>query len=119
MSLTQAAVAEAVGISVESFSRIERGQALPSFPTLLRLASLYGEEASDLIKDHGPKQATRKSPRVTRSQPSNLAIEATLSSRDQATACLFLRLVDAARAIDDADLAQLVDNAEALAAVHN
>jgi transcriptional regulator with XRE-family HTH domain len=39
-ALTQAALAERLGISLEAYSRLERGQALPSFPTLLRLCAV-------------------------------------------------------------------------------
>lgn len=116
-SWTQAEVAETVGVSIEAFSRIERGLSLPSFPTLLRLAALYGTEAAELIKfgRTPPVALAGRNPRVT--QPTGAMAQSCAEgqSSEQQTASLFLRLVDAARTIDAAGLEQLVKDAEAIA----
>lgn len=41
-SLTQAELAERVGISTEMISKVERGIASPSFPTIEKLADVLG-----------------------------------------------------------------------------
>lgn len=47
--LTQQDVAERAGISVEFYARIERGQTLPSVPTLRVLAEVLGTTADALL----------------------------------------------------------------------
>jgi transcriptional regulator with XRE-family HTH domain len=47
--LTQADVAERVGISTEVYGRIERGGMLPSVPTLLKLCFALGADANVLL----------------------------------------------------------------------
>ena len=46
---TQLEVAAGVDLALESYARIERGLSLPSFPTLDRLAALWGLLAGDLV----------------------------------------------------------------------
>lgn len=118
-ALTQAQVAEIAGVSVESFSRIERGLSLPSFPTLIRLAALYCADPGDLINSGVTAETARSNPRVTRTQAIQGAGDPAGTTGDQRTADLFLRLIDAARSMPDADLAHLVATAESLAIVHN
>lgn len=48
-NLTQAEVAERVGIAVEVFGRLERGRALPRADTLARLASALGVSTDSLL----------------------------------------------------------------------
>ena len=56
---TQAQVAESIGISVEAYSRIERGVTAPAASTLLALMNVLDLERDDLLKR---KTLTRKSP---------------------------------------------------------
>lgn len=107
--LTQAEVADAVGVNLESFSRVERGLSLPSFPTLLALAALYGATPGELLES--PTTATARTPprariRHNRERPGSGAAD---------DGELFLRLIDAARSLSTSDLAMLVQQAESLA----
>lgn len=52
LQLTQAQVAEKIDISVEAYARLERGLALPSFPTLLRACSTLQTTPDALLTDH-------------------------------------------------------------------
>ncbi len=47
--LTQADIAEQVGISTEFYARMERGGTLPSVPTLIRLADTLGVPTDRLL----------------------------------------------------------------------
>lgn len=47
--LTQAELAEKVGISLEAYSRLERGQSLPSFPTLLKVCEVLHTSPDALL----------------------------------------------------------------------
>ncbi len=47
--LTQAEVAEAVGIAVEAYGRLERGASLPSTQTLVPLASTLGVSTDEIL----------------------------------------------------------------------
>jgi len=47
--LTQADVAERIGLSTEVYGRIERGGMLPSVPTLLKLCLALGADANVLL----------------------------------------------------------------------
>ncbi len=49
LDLTQEELSEIVGITAEALGRIERGAALPSFPTLLRLCAALRVSPSDLL----------------------------------------------------------------------
>jgi transcriptional regulator with XRE-family HTH domain len=49
LRLTQVDAAERVGVSVESFARIERGGTLPSVPTLRRLTAVLAVSADVLL----------------------------------------------------------------------
>jgi transcriptional regulator with XRE-family HTH domain len=51
--LTQAELAEALKITLEAYSRIERGAGLPSFPTLLRLCQRLGSTPDRLLREGG------------------------------------------------------------------
>jgi transcriptional regulator with XRE-family HTH domain len=69
LGLTQEDAAEQVGVSVEFYSRIERGTALPSLKTFVRMAVAFGmstdkllglsedEDAQRLIKEFSPPQS--------------------------------------------------------------
>ncbi|GEM_PF-3563078 len=50
-SWTQQEVAARIDLSTESYARIERGQSLPSFPTLKRLADTFETTAGTLLGD--------------------------------------------------------------------
>lgn len=56
LRLTQADVAELVGIASEVYGRLERGFMLPSVETLAKLASVLGTSADELL---GLREATR------------------------------------------------------------
>lgn len=47
--LTQEDVADRLGVSAQFYGRIERGHALPSVPTLLRLAEVLEVSADELL----------------------------------------------------------------------
>ena len=47
--LTQAGAAETLGLSTEAFGRLERAQAIPSLPTLLRLCALLDATPDDFL----------------------------------------------------------------------
>ncbi len=49
LKLTQEDAAERIGVSAEFYARIERGNALPSVPTLARLCTALGVDADVLI----------------------------------------------------------------------
>ncbi len=49
LELRQGDVAERAGISIEMVSRLERGQCLPSVPTLISLARVLGTTPNDLL----------------------------------------------------------------------
>lgn len=46
--LSQEATAQAAGIALNTYSRIERGQTSPSWPTVRRLAAALGITMADL-----------------------------------------------------------------------
>ncbi len=54
-SITQAELAERVGISLEAYSRLERGQSLPSFPTLMRVCEVLETTPNALLLDAHPE----------------------------------------------------------------
>ncbi|MCG8416468.1 MAG: helix-turn-helix domain-containing protein [Proteobacteria bacterium] len=49
LGLTQEGAAEKIGVSVEFYSRIERGRALPSLKTLIRIAVAFGVSTDKLL----------------------------------------------------------------------
>lgn len=49
LELTQEDAAERIGVSVEFYARIERGNSLPSVPTLARIAAVLGVSADALL----------------------------------------------------------------------
>lgn len=49
LELTQEDAAELIGVSAEFYARIERGNALPSVPTLARICSSLGVSADVLL----------------------------------------------------------------------
>lgn len=49
LKLTQEDAAERIGVSAEFYARIERGNALPSVPTLARICSALGVSADVLL----------------------------------------------------------------------
>jgi transcriptional regulator with XRE-family HTH domain len=77
LDLTQEDIAERVGLSPEFYARIERGHALPSVPTLVRIAAALCMDPDELlgrsqtlsekdIKGHWTKKPTADSPDVRR-----------------------------------------------------
>ena len=50
MGLTQEQTAERVGITIEFYGRMERGQALPSLKTLVRMADIMKTTPNGLLK---------------------------------------------------------------------
>lgn len=49
LGITQEDAADRIGISLEFYSRIERGGTLPSVPTLLRMANALAASADELL----------------------------------------------------------------------
>ena len=60
--MTQADVAEEVGLATEVYGRIERGGMLPSVPTLVRVAKVLRVTANDLVGTQRMTPASKKSP---------------------------------------------------------
>ena len=58
--ITQAQLAEAIGRSTEFVSRIERGLASPSFPTIAAIATALTIEPKDLFDFPALPNSTRK-----------------------------------------------------------
>lgn len=83
--LTQADVAERVGVSVEFYARLERGGTLPSVPTLRRLASALSTSTDRLL-----------APSVALPPEKPVSAEAPVTERDR-----LLRRVH--RRLDDVD----------------
>lgn len=52
--MSQATAAKDAGISEEFLGRIERGEALPSIPTLMRLVWLLGLDIVDIFRQAKP-----------------------------------------------------------------
>lgn len=48
--MTQAQVAEKIGLATEAYARIERGLSLPSMTTLVRIASMHRVPVGDLLQ---------------------------------------------------------------------
>lgn len=55
MGLTQAQLAEALGVDAETLSRFERGKHLPSLKTLEKLASLLVVPMAALLAERAPE----------------------------------------------------------------
>ena len=68
---TQADLAELAGVSLDAYARVERGQALPSFPTLMRLCELLDVSPDALLVKHDvdapASSGTSSNPRGRRS----------------------------------------------------
>ncbi len=110
--MTQADVAECIAISIEAFSRIERGLSLPSYPTLLRLGALYAVSPGALLSA-AVSPSGRNGPRVrTRIEPPSGGGGA--GSQSDFDAEKFVDLIDAARSLNRDDLAQLLALATSL-----
>ena len=58
LQLTQAQVAERLGVDVETLSRFERGKHLPSLATLERLAGVLKTTVADLLSEQAPVTST-------------------------------------------------------------
>ena len=54
--LTQEEVAEQLDVSTEFYARMERGAALPSVPTLVRLAPILGASSDALLGLRGARR---------------------------------------------------------------
>lgn len=70
--LTQAQLADRLDISIEAYSRLERGQALPSFPTLLKICETLETTPDALLLATGTAAATsgrRSGPRIRSGEP--------------------------------------------------
>jgi len=65
LDFSQADAAEALGISTEFYGRLERGVALPSVPTLVRLAEVLGVSADVLL---GLQELGKRRPTATAEQ---------------------------------------------------
>lgn len=57
LELTQEDAAERIGVSVEFYARIERGNSLPSVPTFVRIANSLGVSADTLIGRTPPEES--------------------------------------------------------------
>ena len=59
--LTQAQLAERVGVTVETISRLERGLVMPSLARLEQIALALGLRLADAFEDAGPVSAEERS----------------------------------------------------------
>lgn len=62
--LTQAAVAERMGMETESISRFERGATLPSLATLEQLAAILDTTMAELLAEY-PQEVYPQAQRIT------------------------------------------------------
>jgi transcriptional regulator with XRE-family HTH domain len=69
LELTQEDAAERIGVSAEFYARIERGNALPSVPTLARISTSLGVSADDLLGRALPDREQRALPAPVLVQP--------------------------------------------------
>jgi transcriptional regulator with XRE-family HTH domain len=58
LGLTQAGVAERLGVDTETLSRFERGKHVPSLLTLERLAAILSSTCAELLDEHAPEPAS-------------------------------------------------------------
>lgn len=58
LGLTQAVVAERLGVDTETLSRFERGKHVPSLLTLERLAAILSSTCAELLDEHAPEPAS-------------------------------------------------------------
>ncbi|MBI3346513.1 MAG: helix-turn-helix transcriptional regulator [Burkholderiales bacterium] len=58
LGLTQAGVAERLGVDTETLSRFERGKHVPSLMTLERLAAILGSTCAELLEEHVPEPSS-------------------------------------------------------------
>lgn len=71
LKLTQEDAAERIGVSAEFYARIERGNALPSVPTLVRICSALGVSADILLGRAEVSRVKDEAPRWPSSPPSD------------------------------------------------
>ena len=71
LKLTQEDAAERIGISAEFYARIERGNALPSVPTLVRISMALGVSPDALLGRAMPSSGKEESVAVLLSPPSS------------------------------------------------
>ncbi|WP_047855665.1 helix-turn-helix domain-containing protein [Archangium gephyra] len=95
--LTQADVAERVGVVTEVFGRLERGYLLPSVPTLRKLCRALGVDANAILGLDAEKAPLLKAPEREADDPPELR-----------------RLVRTLRRMDSAQLAVMSSTANAL-----
>lgn len=62
LKLTQEDAAERIGVSAEFYARIERGNALPSVPTLARISTSLGVSADSLLGRSPPDGGEQSAP---------------------------------------------------------
>lgn len=55
LGLTQAGVAERLGVDTETLSRFERGKHVPSLLTLERLAAILSSTCAELLEEQAPE----------------------------------------------------------------
>jgi transcriptional regulator with XRE-family HTH domain len=58
LGLTQAGVAERLGVDTETLSRFERGKHVPSLLTLERLAAILSSTCAELLEEHVPEPSS-------------------------------------------------------------
>ena len=107
VSATQSEVAEIAGISLEAYSRIERGLALPSYPTLVRLAASYGVHSGDLMRQGAPPTGLQDSVN-TNPEAAHPRLGRQGGGIDGRRAALALELLDLARTLDEDALVALI-----------
>ncbi len=67
--LTQAEVAELLGLATEVYGRLERGAMLPSVETLVRISSSLGVPPNQLLGLGGPEEKGAELPDARRDSP--------------------------------------------------
>ncbi len=58
LGLTQASVAERLGVDTETLSRFERGKHVPSLLTLERLAAILSSTCAEMLEQHAPEPSS-------------------------------------------------------------
>jgi transcriptional regulator with XRE-family HTH domain len=62
MEITQEELSERIGITSEALGRIERGSAMPSFPTFMRLCPALGATPDALLSENEAEQDIPQAP---------------------------------------------------------
>ena len=98
LELSQTDVAERLELSTEFYGRLERGAALPSVPTLVRLVAVLGVGADTLLKGAVSPGVQPSHPRSEGSREERLALRRLKRASPSAVKLVNLLLLEFERA---------------------